>query len=297
MKAKPCIFEQWRNYVPYAPDVEIEVSNSVPSEVDLGKLGLLLQGSGTQDGHSPTPDVLDKVRAQRGWRCFFQIVSPPQMGTATMNSSQDVITYSPRSGLIGTDCLNYVLSNGTQVSSQGRMFFKLSKQYLWKFIVTRLNPQMTLNKFATRPDFAPEMKPALYTEIFWYYNRPVVEVDDRGVKRVFTRSTRVASTRAKYIDFIEGRITKPEIVDQADVVDINTYFDTTLGPAFDGWSDMPYSPKNIQGDIETRFVIYTEQIQNQFTGLLQVDLSRPKTFTYLMSDLLGNRWWESGNIQ
>lgn len=295
MKAKPCVFEHWRNYVPHAPDLEYEVSNTFPTEIDLGRL--LLQGSGTPDGHSPTPDVLDKVPAQRGWRCMMQIVSPPAMGNATMNESQDVITYHPRSGLLGTDCLNYVLNNGTQSSAQGRLFFKISKQYSWKFIITAMNSLRTEFNMKTVRDFDPQYPTPEYMEIFWFYTHPVVRKDPQGVKRVFIEREQVAATRANYRDFLEGEARKPTILESAEEVLIYTQFDTALGPAFEGWSGVPYSPKNTQGEIEVEFVVYNEMLKNPLTGIFQVDLSRPKKIRYLLSDLLGKTWWESGNIQ
>lgn len=295
MKAKPCVFEQWRNYVPNAPDVEYEVSNTFPTEIDLGRL--LLQGSGTPDGHSPTPDILDKVPAQRGWRCSLQIVSPPAMGSASMNESQDRITYHPRSGLLGTDCLNYVLSNGTQKSAQGRMFFKISKQYSWQFIVSYMNTLRTQFNFKTKRDFDPTYPNPGYVEIFWFYTHPVVRTDAKGVKRVFVEREQVSSTRANYKDFLEGLDYAPKIIESAEEVVIYTQFDTTLGPAFEGYTGVPYSPKGTQGEIEVEFVVYNETITNPITGNIQVDLARPKKVKYLISDLLGKTWWESGNIQ
>lgn len=293
MKAKPCSFEFWRNYVPNAPDLTFDVSNFEPTEIDLHDI--IMQGSGTPDGHSPTPGILDKIPTQRGWRHTAQIISPPTKGNAVLNAFGDALTYYPRSGLRGQDCLNYILSNGTQKSAQGRIFFNLTNRYRWKLLVTRKRVDKTLHNFQLISDHASGMPPILYMEVFWYYSHYVVRKDPQGVNRVFYERERTHSTRSNYQPYVQGQAPAPIIIDPATDVDIYTDYDTTLGAAFNGWSNLPYSPKGVQGDIEIEIRAYTQQKNTD--GLQQVDLDYPTAIQYRLSDILGTEWWDSGNIQ
>lgn len=293
MKAKPCAFEFWRNYVPNAPDLTYDVSNFEPTVIDLGRI--IMQGSGTNDGHSPDPAVLEKLEIQRGWRHAMQITSPPTKGRASLNQFGDELTYWPRSGLRGQDCLNYTLSNGTQKSAVGRIFFNLSNRYLWKLDITRMRVDKTLHDIKLVPDHEPTMPPILYLELFWYYTHYVSRRDAQGVSRIFLDRELAFKTEADYTAFNMGQTFAPAILEQRDEVSFATDFDTYIGSGFDGWTAVPYSPKGTQGDIEIEFRAYTETRDNN--GVQQVDLARPISLTYRLSDILGIEWWDSGNIQ
>lgn len=296
MKAKACSFDYWRNYVPNAPDLTYDVSNFDATTIDLRDI--VIQGSGTPDGHSPTPGVLERIPTQRGWRCTMQIVSPPTKGTAFMNLQGDELTYVPRSGLQGIDCLNYVLSNGTQKSGQGRIFLNLSNRYRWKVLITRLRADQKLHRFILQSMHAAGMPAIQYLEVIWYLNGPMERKDANGVNRVYNLREQVAATKADYIPYINKETVTPVIIDSATDVKIWTDFDNDFAPAFNGSSGEPYSPKFIQPDVEIEFLVYTEL--KAVTGAEithQVDLDRPTRLLYRLSDLYGTAWWESGNIQ
>ncbi|AQT28625.1 hypothetical protein YOLOSWAG_145 [Erwinia phage vB_EamM_Yoloswag] len=302
MLAQPCLFDYWRNYVPYAPDLSIPVKNSEETRYSLAEL--LLQGSRDHEtGHSPTEGILDKVPVQRGWRLNAILISNTVRGDTSLNLFGDEIIYRPRSGYIGVDCCNYALTNGTQQSAVAQINFQVYQWYQYFMQITKRYQDGTRNEFYAKPtvDFVSVgLQKVLYAEFRWYYNQYVVELDARGVKRAYKRRTLVQQTIANSTGYNGLTATKPTVINQYDKVTFSTYFDTSLGQAFDGDTNVPFSPFGSQGDVEVEISLYcTEKtVTNPTTGakIQQVDLSVPINLIFRASDIYGARWWESGNI-
>jgi hypothetical protein len=303
MLAKPCLFDYWRNYKPLAQNLSVRVKNSGQTEISLEKI---LQGARDElTGHSPTEGVLDKVPAQRGWRLAAIKVNDPTVGTVTLNSFNDAFLYSPRSGYVGPDCFDYILTNGTQQSDAGRIMLDVYQWYTFQMLVYRKNTQKTYHRFTAYPfmKYAPgqeTLKPVKFTEIAWYYNQYRAETDAKGVKRIYKRRIAMGSTYADYTSYYNRQVYAPTIYNQANEISAYTYFDDSLGEGFDGDFNHPFIPKNSQGDIEIEIKLYTEDITvwsyylNRY--ITQVDLNQPTVLEYRLSDIYGKKWWDSGNI-
>ncbi|QQO90296.1 hypothetical protein pEaSNUABM5_00154 [Erwinia phage pEa_SNUABM_5] len=299
MLAQVCLFDYWRNFVPYAPNLKIPAKNSEETRFSLRSL--LLQGSRNEEtGHSPTEGILDKVPAQRGWRLNAILLSETVRGTVLLDVPNEEIVYRPRSGYIGVDCCNYVLTNGTQQSNIAQINFEVYQWYQYLMRVYQRDTTGSRHQFVLNEVPTPKLDPVLYREFTWYYNQYRLELDAKGVKRVYKRRYAVAKTTANYTAFNALTATRPTIINQYDKVTYDTYLDTSLGPAFDGDTNIPFSPFGLQGDVEVEIKLYTKtrQVKNPTTGasLDQVDLSQPINILMKATDIYGQRWWESGNI-
>lgn len=299
MLAQVCLFDYWRNFVPYAPNLKIPAKNSEETRFSIRQL--LLQGSRNDEtGHSPTDGVLDKVPTQRGWRLNAILQSDTVRGTVTLDMANEEIIYRPRSGYIGVDCCNYVLTNGTQQSNIAQINFEVYQWYQYLMQVYIKDTTGSRHQFVLKEVATPDLAPVLYREFTWYYNQYRLELDAKGVKRIYKRRYAVAKTTANSTAYNNKTAVKPTIINQYDKVVYDTYLDTSLGPAFDGDTDIPFSPFGLQGDVEVEINLYTKtkEVKNPTTGIKiqQVDLTQPITILMKATDIYGARWWESGNI-
>lgn len=302
MLAKPCLFDYWRNYKPIAPNLTIPVRNSGTSEITLEQI---LQGARDElTGHSPTDGILDKVPAQRGWRLAAIKINDPTVGTVDLNSFNDAFLYRPRSGYVGPDCFDYVLTNGTQQSDAGRIMLDVYQWYTFQMLVYRKNTQKTYHRFTAYPtnQYAAgqgELPPVKFTEITWYYNQYRAETVN-GVTRIYKRRIVMGSTYANYTAYYNRQVYAPTLYNQCNEITAYTYFDDSLGQGFDADFSHPYVPKYSQGDIEIDIKLYTEEktVWSYYLNryITQVDLDRPTVLEYRLSDIYGKKWWDSGNI-
>lgn len=303
MLSLPCTFDYWRNYKPIAPNLTVRVRNSEPTVMPLE---MILQGARNElTGHSPTDGILDKVPAQRGWRLSAIQVNDPLMGSVSLNKFGDAFTYTPRSGYIGGDCFSYILTNGTQQSDAGTITLDVYQWYTYKVLIYRLNEQKTYHRFIASPYYRyapgqPVLPDVKFAELTWYYVQYRAEKDDKGVTRIYKRRTVLKRTNADYQAYLDGSVYAPTVIDDGTQLRAYTYFDDTLGQGFDGDYNQPFIPHYTQGDIELEINLYTEEktvysprLNREIT---QVDLSKPIPIRYLVSDIYGKKWWDSGNI-
>lgn len=298
MQAKPCLFDYWRNFVPVAPEITFDARNSETTRYSLRSI--LLQGARDEEGISPTDGVLDKVPSQRGWRCLPIITSDASRGTISLSRTGDEFIYEPRSGYTGPDCFNYVLTNGTQQSYQSTVYVNVIPWYTFLFKIYRMRSDRTLHRFTANKMFAASLVAPVYTEYRWYYNQYRAIVDDKGVTRIRKVRQLVAQTQASYNSYNNFQSVTPTVANLMDKANIDTYFDTALGDGFAGDSNIPYSPKGTQGEIELEVRLYTKTkyvgFQYGYHVSYQVDLSTYYTVNLRVSDVFGSRWWDSGNI-
>lgn len=299
MLSQVCLFDYWRNFVPYAPNLKIPAKNSEETRFSLRQL--LLQGSRNDEtGHSPTEGILDKVPTQRGWRLQAILQSETVRGNVFLDVPNEEIVYRPRSGYIGVDCCNYVLTNGTQQSNIAQINFEVYQWYQFLMNVYIKDTTGSRHQFVLTPVATPNLPPVLYQEFTWYYVQYRLELDAKGVKRIYKRRTAVAKTTANSTAYNALTAVKPTIINPYDKVTYDTYYDSSIGSGFDGDTDRPFSPFGLQGDIEVEIKLYTttREVRNPATGIKiqQVDLSNPINILMRASDIYGKRWWESGNI-
>lgn len=299
MLSQVCLFDYWRNFVPYAPNLQIPAKNSEETRFSLRQL--LLQGSRNDEtGHSPTEGILDKVPTQRGWRLNAILQSDTVRGSVFLDVPNEEIVYRPRSGYIGVDCCNYVLTNGTQQSNIAQINFEVYQWYQYLMQISIKDTTGSKHQFVLTAVATPNLDPVLYREFTWYYNQYRLELDGNGVKRIYKRRYAVAKTTANYTAYNALTAVKPTIINQYDKVTYDTYFDSSIGSGFDGDTDKPFSPFGLQGDVEVEIKLYTKtkEVRNPTTGvkIQQVDLAQPISILMKATDIYGTRWWESGNI-
>ena len=304
MLAKPCTFDYWRNYKPVAPNLTVDVINSGTTEIPIKQI---FQGArDPETGHSPIENVLDKVPTQRGWKLAAIKLNDPVRGTVKLNAAGNAFIYNPRSGYIGPDCFDYVLTNGTQQSDSATINLNVYQGYAYILRAYRRNSQKTYHRFTAtynnrQQSGAPApLEPIRFTEMFWYYVQYRSETDSKGVNRIYKRRVLVQSTVADYTSYYNLLVANPTIINPGNEMTGYTYYDDTLGSGFDGDYNRPFVPTYSQGDIELEIRIYT---QNRTVwspalnrNLVQVDLNRPIILDYRLSDIYGKKWWDSGNI-
>jgi len=303
MQAKACLFDYWRNYKPLAPNQRIEVRNSGSSTIDILKI---IQGARDEETlHSPTEGVLDKVPVQRGWRLKAIKVNDPLVGTVDLNYHADQFIYNPRSGYVGLDCFDYIVTNGTQQSDSGTITLDVIQWYTYQLLIYRRNAQKTYHRFTANPFMktAPgqtPLKSIKYVEFAWYYNQYIAETGSDGVVRIYKRRTLVQATQSNYTLYDSGQAYAPVILNAAKEITMYSYFDDSLGEGFDGDLNIPFVPRRTQGDIELDITLYTEErtvyVPIYGKNITQVDLTKPITLNYRVSDIYGQKWWDSGNI-
>lgn len=303
MLAKPCTFDYWRNYKPVAPNLTFKVKNSGVTEITLDQI---IQGARDElTKHSPTEGVLDKVPVQRGWRLSAIKVNDPACGTIRLNRFNDIFLYSPRSGYVGPDCFDYILTNGTQQSNSGTITLDVYQWYTYQMLLYRKNTQKTYHRFTAYPFMKyaagqEQLKPVKFVEITWFYNQYRAETDSKGVKRIRKQRIVLGRTVADYTIYYNRMAYAPTMYNQCNEIQAYTYFDNTLGEGFDGDYDRPFVPTYSQGDVEIEIKLYTEEKTVYSNALMryitQVDLTQPIVLDYRVSDIYGKKWWDSGNI-
>lgn len=312
MLSQPVIFDYWRNYKPLAPDLEWLIADRKTWTYDLRPL--LLQGSRDEETNSPTLGILEKVPAQRGWKCSPMIIGQPSRGTVRINSTFDGFEYIPRPGFVGFDCFNYVLTNGTQQSDVAKVTVEVKPWYSHRLIVIRDTADKSNHTFKLIDNF-PEGAEKVYMQTYeWSYTNLKVTKEGQA-SRIFSASPIVKKT---YVgSFITGRdcgtsvsflpyMGPPakDVPNIKNILSMPTPSDNLIG--FDGNSDILYHPRNLRGIMKVKVKLFTETITRSYSFpcgrgtrtivRTHVDLTKFHEIEYDFADYYGQRWHESGNV-
>lgn len=299
----------WRNFVPYAPQITVNVRTGEPFPVDLSEW--LLQGARDPEDHtSPDEEVLSRVPVQRGWRLNPIISEQPAHGFAEVDRPNNSIVYTSVPGYLGEDCMTYRLTNGTQRSLMAQILFNVDRFYGVDFV----NLEKKDNGDGVDPTYnvditfyQPSAEPVpLFIEYFWYYENYKVVKNISGIDRVFTEDYLIQKTG--YVsDNTTGNYPKTSFA--AKSLDGFTAKNDSNVRGLVEYSDIPYRPTGepyqikvkarLYFDHKTRKTFsgtYTDGVPNYYDRKVGLDFSQYSDFDLSISNNYGPTWWKSGNI-
>lgn len=302
--SQPCLFDYWRNFQAFAPEINVTQNRLSVIEYDISDI--LVQGSRDYDSkNSPSPGVLEKIPAQRGWLLDVIFLSDPMFGTIKFDPERQVIIYTPLVEGQKIDCCNYALTNGTQQSNVAKINLQLSYEYIGKVTLYSGSMSYGLNLYLKSAGYIVNngIDLPVYSYINWYYNQKVVELDDSGVKRIYSRRIPIYECQFDMDKYNAGDASVPSLLNPLDTdlnyITIMPYSDMSLGPAFDGDSNRPYKPRGTFGDIEaelTAFYNTKQTVNSKGEPVTQVDLNKKQVVSSFISSTYGTDWGRSGNL-
>lgn len=166
--------ETWRDYIAEAPDFKIVVFSG--HDFRIGLEDILKQGAVDIDNFdSPLkqdkdPLYHDKPLAKRGWQYYMLVNEQPLKGTVRTDEYAAGLVYKSVAGYEGNDCFNYVITNGYQQSTVGKIEIEVKPFYKLEIEAEHLgNGDYRFDANLIIPDGEPT--PDL-EEYFWTYAGP-----------------------------------------------------------------------------------------------------------------------------
>lgn len=295
--------DYWRNFIPYAPNLEVEVLGEPNQNISLKEW--MVQGArDLETGSSPDPDVLANIPVQRGWLLSTIVIEEPRFGT--VEPSADGFTYTARDGYEGPDCFTYVFTNGTQKSLMARVDVTVARSYSLDYSLITYDATIDQYNIYLTPYTPPtETRSLLFQRFDWYWvdYQNVVNVD--GQDRAYPILRRFAGT--SYLsDITTGNY--PRIINDGLDVRLNGLPTDEDIVAFAGNTDVPYRPTGEPYQILVRArYYYTHLTRRTLGGYLNgkpwyydarigLNFSAYEEAWIPIEQDYGPRWWESGNI-
>ena len=280
MNPRTVVLDWWRNYVPVVPaEIEFECKQGEDALLDLTKY--LVQGARDFDtNESPSDGVLDKVSVQRGWRCRPLLLNTPDTALVT----QVPTGFKIKCAEAGTQCFNFRLTNGTQMSDVVKVLLQVSAWYSVSVTVYRKTADEYV--FVAAPTFPKELRQPFSYTFHWYWDHKVM-VTDTVVKtsRVVDTETLLQESTVidQYPQFMPVIVKKPKL-------DYVFTTDTNLS-GLDGNSSRVYQPTGTRGKLRLVCRLYFDAYHN--SGISRLDMSKYTEIEYVTPD----NWWLRGDIQ
>lgn len=181
---------KWRNARPYAPDIELDVYRGQSVDVDLSKW--LVQGAKDEQTGLKDQEVIDKLGAQRGFACTYFHISNPVSGQLVEDTFKRGYTYTPRQTFTGSDCFSYVINNGHQNSTPGKITFNVMDFMDGRIIIeedtSRRNDNRRAFRYVCQWFIPPEFGNFTHVYVDWYEHPDVLTM--RG-GRIVVEPTKV----------------------------------------------------------------------------------------------------------
>ena len=289
MNSASVVLDYWRNYKPVVPEIiPLKARQFTETSVDLRPY--IVQGAREPDGVSPSPDVLDKVPVQRGWRLSPLIINQPENGKVRLSEDQETLLYMPNNDFLGEDCFNIRLTNGTQQSDAVRIMVEVQKYLrVWMTTYKKGADTFIFRENHEFPKGVEGLKSPYCYLLRWYWTRPVeIWNAARQANEIhMVKSLILASTWSSYFfQFMPD-------VRQARRLELKMLTDEALR-GYDGNTSRIYQPTGTRGIITLECDTFSESTSSDYGWWWYnyVDMSRPVT---IKTETPPN-WWESGNI-
>lgn len=289
MNSASVVLDYWRNYKPVVPEIiPLKARQFTETSVDLRPY--IVQGAREPDGVSPSPDVLDKVPVQRGWRLSPLIINQPDNGKVRLSEDQETLLYMPNNDFLGEDCFNIRLTNGTQQSDAVRIMVEVQKYLrVWMTTYKKGADTFIFRENHEFPKGVEGLKSPYCYLLRWYWTRPVeIWNEARQANEIhMVKSLILASTWSSYfIQFMPD-------VRQARRLELKMLTDEALR-GYDGNTSRIYQPTGTRGIITLECDTFSETATHYGYGwsYSYVDMSRP----VMIKTETPPNWWESGNI-
>lgn len=289
MNSASVVLDYWRNYKPVVPEtIPLKARQFTETKLDLRPY--IVQGAREPDGVSPSPDVLDKVPVQRGWRLSPLILNQPEYGKVRLSDDQETLIFTPHDDFLGEDCFNIRLTNGTQQSDAVRVMIEVVKYLrVWMTIYKKGADTFIFRENHEWPKGVADLKvPYCYT-LRWYWTRPVAKWNEaRQANEIHQVKTLILASSWWFY-----WMTFMPIITLNNRLELNMPTDENLR-GFDGNTSRLYQPTGERGIITLECDTFSEYATHYGYGgsYNYVDMSRPVT---IKTETPPN-WWESGNI-
>ncbi|MGL5013362.1 MAG: hypothetical protein ACRC6V_03605 [Bacteroidales bacterium] len=293
--------DYWRHHIPFAPDLQTTVIVGQTTVIDLKEH--LIQGARDYvEKYSPEPLILPGlVPVQRGWLLDIVQTNDGQFGHAEISDFRDGFKYTPYpSSPSTTDCFNYQLTNGTQLSNYGRVTVDVIKpiEPIWKIFADNADvylPNQTNGTYSMSFDItvghSSFFKSPAY-KIRWYVTEPKAVVDNDGVTRVYL-STTVYSSTSWLVNDWDGSVT---VVNTGKAFPKREYKTDKDVVGIDPLTNAPYIPKNKFPDVYVEYINYPHRWQLPPSQGPIWDTNRPEIYGFKIGDVFGKTWNRSGKI-
>ena len=280
MNPRTVVLDYWRNYMPAVPnEIEFSCRQAQPALLDLSQY--LVQGARDFDTNlSPSPDVLDKVDVQRGWRCRPLLLNQPD--TAMVRTVQNGFEIECMES--GEQCFNFRLTNGTQMSDVVKVLLNVEEWYSVSAKIAVADTDKYV--FTAVPEFPSALRQPFAYTLHWYWDHKI-EVTDPTVKTTRVVDTTTVMQESTVID--QYRQFLPAIVKRP-VLTAVLPTDAKLS-GLDGKSSRIYQPTGTRGTIRCVCRLYLDSRQSFENTYL--DLSKYTEVEYTTPE----KWWERGDIQ
>lgn len=307
---------KWRNFIPTAPNLEIEAFRGQPVEIDL--LPFMMQGARDLDTGEKNQAVLDGISNQRGWLHRYFNISRPSHGLVTNSLFATGFRYTSSPLYIGSDCFSYVMNNGTQNSSPGTINITVKNFFAGRIIVEEDTTQRTANsrayRFIGQWYIPPEFNNYSIIQFTWYEHKPVkfFRGNTPYVKVVKTKvdQTRVGANGINGYQYYDYRNNnrfyvsgEDNSVDKARVYPSNgfrtfTWPDPLFQGTIDDSSGLPYAQPLAPFPVSLEISFRNYEIRSTSGGFRRyfprwTDIENIEVD---VRSLYGRDWWRTGNI-
>lgn len=310
--------DYFRNYVPYAPNFEVEALSAKPVLIPLREW--ILQGARDIETHeSPDPVVLSRLPVQRGWRMRPLVKELPLNGIVKWDANQCAFEYTSNIGYQGEDCFTYVFTNGYQQSIMAKVVITIERTY--DVTIEGIEESEDGNySIRLQPYIPGGSSHPLFIHYDWYYqNYQDARVRDDGEIGVFTTDKKFYGTIYRSDVLTNDYPTVipsynppphyyPDLRRGEDLIDFTPETDSGIR-GFIGNSSVPYRPSEQIYRIYIIVKFYFNHIKKKvFAGYSRgvpvynyvndgLDFSKFTQVRVDLSDYYGARWWQSGNIK
>lgn len=283
--------ENWRDFIAEAPDFQIVVYSG--QDFRIGLEDILKQGAVDIDsfdsplGEDKDPLYWDKDQiAKRGWQYYMLIIEEPRKGIVTTDEYAAGLMYKSNPGFTGSDCFNYVLTNGLQQSTVGKIEIIVKPWYELVISAEILsNGNYTFSVDIVTPPGEPE--PDLH-DVDWYFAGPH-DVDGRVMYGDYPSRFWGTSLRGHYnygLGFstfgyrYDGRVASNKSVPN----------DTIHAGKIDGTTGLPFVPRDELPEV----IVYADIWVDGYPRSKQGELIQLRT---VFSEQVGGKWDKSGVVK
>lgn len=310
-KSTPVLSDPWRNFIPEAPDMNLQVFAGQDSFIPLDHI--LVQGAvditdfdstlseqqlsplptlDTDDPPSTIPGRYSIVQkpTQRGWQLTFDTLnSNTAQGVVSKDQHKGGFIYRSTKSSDLKDCINYYVSNGTQRSQLGTINLDVIRGHDLDFTF-EYDEEENLYHISTTK-YKPPSLGFYWFRITWYLEGPYKVFNE------YTNRYEIARGRTSILNTIwstspssRDRPSYMYYIQKAESIYIRPTTDSDLLGIHDPITNSPYVPLNKVHNIIVTYEVWPEQ-----SGYSNYPSWTPVYMTEIdLNDRLGTSWQEYG---
>lgn len=310
-KSTPVLSDSWRNFIPEAPDIDIQVIAGRESFISLDHLLVqgavdindfdsdLIEGSisplPTHDNENPPNLIkgrydLSKKPTQRGWQLTYDVLNTTTaFGKVDKDQHRAGFLYTSTTSEDVTDCINYYLSNGTQRSQIGTINLEVIRGHDLDFDFTY---DAELDKYhITTTKYKPAELGFYWFRITWQTEGPYKVYNEYTERYEIARGRNtILSTRWRGTGSTTYRPSILYYTQKAESLYIKPTTDANLQGIYDPVTNRPYIPLNKVPNLVVTYEVWPER-----SGYSNYPAWTPVYKTVIdLNERLGSPWQEYG---